>query len=121
MDGSALRGCSSLSSSSDEPSSDKPYFLFLENCAVIICELALRTGDCLSSNRHSNLQRSGHMPATWHGCHRDMARLLSPTSGRREVMGKGCGRMNGGKYCVYMCVNAKMIPGETVPGLWGGR
>jgi predicted RNA-binding protein YlqC (UPF0109 family) len=32
-----------------------------------------------------------------------------------EVMGKGGRRVNTVKECVYMYVNAKMIPVETIP------
>jgi hypothetical protein len=38
------------------------------------------------------------------------------TSERGEVAGKGGRRV---KYCVHMCVNAKMIPVETIPGVGG--
>jgi hypothetical protein len=35
-------------------------------------------------------------------------------------MGKGGRRVNTVQKCVYMYVNAKMIPVETVPGIRGG-
>jgi hypothetical protein len=35
------------------------------------------------------------------------------------VVGKGGRRVNGGKNCVNMHVNAKMIPVETIPGIGG--
>jgi hypothetical protein len=43
------------------------------------------------------------------------------SSGRWEVAGKGYGRVNAVKKCMYMYVNAKMIPIETIPGIRGGE
>jgi hypothetical protein len=43
------------------------------------------------------------------------------TSKRGEVLGKGSRRVNMVKKCVCMKVNAKMIPVETTPGIWGGE
>jgi hypothetical protein len=43
------------------------------------------------------------------------------TSGREWVAGKGDNRMNMVQICVNMCVNAKMIPDETIPEIGGGK
>jgi hypothetical protein len=42
------------------------------------------------------------------------------TSGRGEVARKGGRRVNMCKNCVYIWVNAKILPVETIPGMGGG-
>jgi hypothetical protein len=43
------------------------------------------------------------------------------TSGKVKVAGKGVKRVSMlQKLCIHVCVNAKMIPVETIPGI-GGR
>jgi hypothetical protein len=37
--------------------------------------------------------------------------------GDRRSWRKGCRRMNICKHCVYMYINGKMIPLETLPGM----
>jgi hypothetical protein len=42
-------------------------------------------------------------------------------SGSREEVGKGHGRVNTVHICAQMCVNGKMRPVETVPGMGRGE
>jgi hypothetical protein len=42
------------------------------------------------------------------------------TSGRGEDIMKRCRRLTCWKYSVHICVNGKMRPVETIPGM-GGR
>jgi hypothetical protein len=43
------------------------------------------------------------------------------TSGKGEEVGKVCRRVNMCKYGVYMYVNRKMRPTETIPGIRGKK
>jgi hypothetical protein len=43
------------------------------------------------------------------------------TSGREEVVRRGGRRMSMVQKHAYIFINAKMIPVETVPGIWEGR
>jgi hypothetical protein len=42
-------------------------------------------------------------------------------SGNGEDVERGCRWVNMDQYCVYLYVNGKMRPVETIPGMRGGR
>jgi hypothetical protein len=41
--------------------------------------------------------------------------------GRRRWQGKCIAGLIKYKYCLHIYVSAKMIPVETIPGMWGGQ